>query len=314
MAREKLQREVWDHFGYAETGSTYRRNVEIFRKFLLKQRLFHGYTTADTTIELFNQKIQTPVFVAPIGSFHLVGPQTEVQVVSGTLDAKSLLFVSQFYNSSLEDLAKLPHPPMVWQGYLTSSYDDLAKKMRLAERAGFVGVGVTIDGTQPGKIGDRIIPGRGRSNPVMNDDIRKLRMETSLPFFVKGIMTAEDASLAVDAGADIIVISNHGGRIADYSRSPIEVIPEVIKAIGNRAVVITDSGFRRGTDVMKALALGAKAVLIGRPIVWGAAVGGSEGVSAILTKITEELRRSMVICGVPSLDKLSEKVLIRDAA
>ncbi len=130
--------------------------------------------------------------------------------------------------------------------------------------------------------------------------------------FVKGIMCAEDARLAVDAGADAVVVSNHGGRIVDYSRSTFEVIPEVVKAVGSKAIILADSGFRRGTDVLKALALGATAVLIGRPIFWGVTAFGSNGVHGVLSKLTEELKRSLILCGVPSLDRVSPDILIKD--
>lgn len=189
--------------------------------------------------------------------------------------------------------------------------DVAIKKIKQAESLGFVAVGVTVDTVQHSKIGEVVIQGRGLGYTLTIEDVRALRNSTNLPFFIKGIICEEDARLAVEAGADAIVVSNHGGRLLDYSRASIEVIPEVVRAVGNKVTILADSGFRRGTDVIKALALGAKAVLIGRPIFWGVAVGGSSGVEQVITKINDELKRSMVFCGAPSLDKLGDKMIIR---
>ncbi|MHB8565495.1 MAG: alpha-hydroxy-acid oxidizing protein [Nitrososphaerales archaeon] len=311
LARKKLSRETWRHIGYAETGSSYRRNLESFQKLLLKQRVFHGFNTADTSLELFGQKISTPVLVSPISSFYRVGPRAEPNVVSGAQKAGSMVFVGSFYELSLEQLARKSHPPLALQLYPRGGLDAVIGRMKQAESLGFVAVGVTVDVVQPSKLGESVVPGRGPGYTLTMKDIERLRKETSLPFFVKGIMCEEDARLAVEAGADVIIVSNHGGRLMDYSRAPLEAIPEIVQAVGNQALVFADSGFRRGTDVLKALALGAKAVLIGRPIFWGVAVGGSDGVAQVITKITEELRRGMVFCGVESLDNISDKILIR---
>lgn len=311
LAKSKLPAKVWNMTGYAETGSTYRRNIESFQKLLLKQRLFHGYNGADASLELFGQKLGTPVLVAPISSFHLLGSSAESNVISGALKASSMVFVGYKYRSSLEKIAKNPHPPLVLQTYPGDGLDVAIKKIKQAEALGFVAAGVTVDPVQHSKIGEVVIPGRGPGYTLTVEDVRKLSNSTNLPFFVKGIMCEEDARLAVEAGADVVIVSNHGGRLLDYSRAPIEVIPEVVSAVGNKTIVLADSGFRRGTDVIKALALGAKAVLIGRPIFWGAAMGGSGGVAQVITKITDELKRTMVFCGAPSLDRLGDKIIIR---
>lgn len=311
LARRKLTKRAWDMLGSAETGSSYQRNLEFFGRILLRQRVFHGISNADTSLELFGRKTATPILVAPIGSLSEIGNDAELQVIMGTAKAQSMLFVSYVYKMSMEQVSKSASLPLVWQAYMQRGYDDVKMKIKLAESLGFAAVGATVDAVQPVKIGDSFLPGRVSPHTFSLDDIERLRKETSLPFFVKGIMNGEDAKAACDAGADAIVVSNHGGRIADYSRATIEVLPEVKKAVGSKVTIMIDGGFRRGTDVLKALALGAKAVLIGRPIYWSVAAAGSEGVSTVITKLTEELRRSMIICGIQSLEKVDEHILIR---
>lgn len=311
LAKRKLPKEAWDILGAAETGSTFRRNIEFFSRILLKQRVLQGVARAETESELFGTKISTPVMVAPIGSCSEIGSQAEHDVIEGTRKAGSALFVSCAYKLSIEEIAKVPHPPLMWQAYFNRGYDYVRDTIKKAEQFGFAAAGVTVDTVLPVKIGDKIPPGRSQGNVATPEQVRGVRKETSLPFFVKGVLCHEDAVLAVESGADIIVVSNHGGRIGDYCCATIEVLPEIVKAVGNKATVLVDGGFRRGSDVLKALAMGAKGVLIGRPIYWGAAVSGSEGVSTVISKLTEELRRSMIICGVSSINDITDQVLVR---
>ncbi len=223
-----------------------------------------------------------------------------------------MFFAAHNFQMNLEELAKKPHPPIAVQSYFVRGYEEVQKRIRLAESLKLCAVGITVDNVRQVMLGDKPFPGRGPGVSITVREVEKVRKETSLPMFVKGIMCVEDAKLVVEAGADAIVVSNHGGRVVDYSRSPIESLPEIMKVVGHKTIVMVDSGFRRGTDALKALALGAKAIMIGRPIFWGAAAYGANGVAAVITKMTEELRRSMILCGVPSLDELSPEVLIKD--
>ena len=302
--------------GTAETGSTYRRNLRIFRSILLKQRVLHGYSDSDTSVELFRHRLRSPILVAPIGSFYMIRPQADREVTEGAAKAGSMLFVSHASKTSLEVYGEEPHPALVWMGYHMFGHEEVITLAKRAEALGYAAVGVTIDNTEPTKLGDTVPEssrgGIRRGYSVTPKDIEELRRETSLPLVVKGIMCQEDALLAVEAGADAVIVSNHGGRIADYSRSALEALPEVVEAVGRKVSVLVDSGFRRGTDILKALALGAKAVLVGRPVWWGVAAGGSDGVARVLEILREELRRSLVLCGVPSVDRVSREILTFD--
>ncbi len=311
MCRSKISDDLWRFIGPAETGSTYHRNIESFGRFLLKQRLFQGISSADISLELFGQRVKTPILVDPIGNFSRISNEAEVDVVAGALEAGSMVFIAHSWQSSLEKVVASPHPPLVLQSLFTKDFEELKAKVKLAENLGFAAVGLTVDTVVTPKFGDTVPYGTGWNlkSPTI-EDVRKLRKETSLPFFVKGIMCEEDALLAVEAGADTVVVSNHGGRILDYSRATVEVLPEIVKAVGSKAGVLMDGGIRRGSDVLKALALGARATLIGRPIFWGVTVGGAEGVSMVIKKLSDELVRSMVICGVKSLEEANEKILL----
>ncbi|MBI2358981.1 MAG: alpha-hydroxy-acid oxidizing protein [Deltaproteobacteria bacterium] len=202
-------------------------------------------------------------------------------------------------------------------GYLTRGREDVLRCAKLAEEVGFAAVGLTMDTVQPVKIGDRIplskIDGKPRTgHPASPKDIEWLKREVSLPLVVKGIMGAEDARVAVGAGADAVVVSNHGGRILDYNRAAVEALPEVVEAVGRKVPVLLDSGVRGGGDIAKALALGAKAVLVGRPVAWGVAAAGVAGVERVIRLFTDELKRVMIMTGVGAVSEITESILIRE--
>jgi 4-hydroxymandelate oxidase len=169
-------------------------------------------------------------------------------------------------------------------------------------------VGLCVDDFVGIKIKDRL-----RVLPTISlskEAIVEARKETSLPFFLKGIMTVEDALTAVEAGVDAIVVSNHGGRVLDCCQASIEVLPEIVRAVGGKIEILIDGGFRRGTDVLKALALGAKGVLVGRPICWGLGAGGAEGVAHVLQLMTSELIRTMILTNVPDVNNVPRDTVV----
>jgi 4-hydroxymandelate oxidase len=180
--------------------------------------------------------------------------------------------------------------------------------MKEAEKAGCCAIGVCADDFVGVKVKERLKPLRNGSLSI--EALRELKKTTSLPFVVKGIMTVEDAVAAVGAGADAIVVSNHGGRVLDCCQASIEVLPHVVEAVDGKIEVLIDGGFRRGTDVLKALALGARGVLVGRPICWGLATAGAEGVARVLQMITDELYRAMMLTNVPDASNVPKDCVI----
>ena len=198
----------------------------------------------------------------------------------------------------------------------TENYDTIFDKAKLAKDWGYKGLIVTVDADLNVKIGNEI-PAMVRDRSFYHikiSDIKRLRKGTSLPFIVKGIMTAEDAVIAAENGADGIVVSNHGGRILDDGESSIEVLPDIVKELRSKkstrkTEIFFDGGIRRGTDILKALALGARGCLVGRPLFSGIAVDKENGAEEVMTILKDELVRSAYLCGVKDLSKVNRKIL-----
>lgn len=318
LARIRMPREAWEHFmGAAESRATYRRNQRAFGRFLFRQRIFHDITDPGTSLELFGRRLTTPAFIAPIGSFSLIGDRAERQVAEGAGRAGTMLFVSHAAKPSVQEWAEATSAPLVFMAYLNRGKEDTLRCVRLAESLGYAAVGATMDTVQPVKIGDQVPlstkdgkPRRG--HPASPKDIEWLKQQVSLPVVVKGIMSAADARVAVDAGADALVVSNHGGRILDFNRAAIEALPEVVEVVGGKVPVLLDSGIRSGGDIVKALALGAKAVLVGRPVGWGVGAAEAQGVTRVIEVLTEEIKRVLFMTGVSSISELTTSILIHE--
>jgi isopentenyl diphosphate isomerase/L-lactate dehydrogenase-like FMN-dependent dehydrogenase len=318
VARRRMRLEAWQHLmGAAESGATLRRNQRAFRRFLFRQKIFHDVTHPDTSLELFGRKVSTPAFVAPIGSFSLIGDKAEFEVAAGAGRAGTMVFVSHAAHNDVREWAAATSASLVFMGYLSRGRDEVLRCVKMAEELGYAAVGLTMDVVQPVKIGDRVPlstkdgrPRKGR--PASPKDIEWLKQEIALPVVVKGIMGADDARIAVDAGADALVVSNHGGRLLDFNRAAIEVLSEVVTTVGSAVPVLLDSGVRSGGDIARALALGAKAVLIGRPIGWGVGAAGAQGVERVIDILTGELKRILIMTGVGTLGEMTESILIRE--
>ena len=319
IARHKMPPEAWEHvMGAAESGATLRRNQKAFRRLLFKQRIFNDITDPDTSVELFGRRLSTPAVVAPIGSFSLIGEMAEREVAEGAGRAGTMVFASHAAKSNVRDWREATSASLVFMGYLSRGKEDVLRCARLAQELGYAAVGLTMDTIQPVKIVDQVPlstkdgkPRRGY--PASPKDIEWLKREVSLPVVVKGIMGAEDARIAVDAGADALVASNHGGRILDFNRAAIEVLPEVVEAVGGKVPVLLDSGIRSGGDIVKAIALGAKAVLVGRPIAWGVGAAGARGVERVFHILEEEIKRVLIMTGVSSITEVTNSILIGDS-
>ncbi|MCZ6622850.1 MAG: alpha-hydroxy acid oxidase [Deltaproteobacteria bacterium] len=316
LARQRMKPEVWEHImGSAESGSTQRRNQAALRRILFRQRIFHDVTNPDTTVELFGRRLSSPTVVAPVGSFSKIREGAEHEVAAGASRAGSMVFVSHAAKPTVREWTEGITAPLVFMGYLSKGREKVLENARLAEELGYVAVGLTMDVLQPTKLGDRIplsTDGKPRKgHPASPKDIELLKREVSLPVVVKGIMNPDDARIALESGADTLVVSNHGGRLLDFNRAAIEALPEIVQAVGGKVPVLLDSGIRRGSDVVKALALGAKVVLLGRPICWGVGVGGARGVERVFQIITEEIKRVLIMTGVSSIAQVTESLLIR---
>ena len=318
IMRQKAPAEAWQHFnGAAESKATFRRNPQAFSQYLFRQRIFHGVSEPDTVVELFGKRLPIPAITAPVGSFSLIGKDAEREVAEGCDRAGAMMFVSQAAKFGPKEWRNADTSPLVFMAYMNRGKDEVSAYAKLAEDLGFAAVGITVDTVRPVKIGDEVPlstkdgkPRRGHKSTVK--DIEWMKQQVSLPVVIKGIMGAEDARAAVNAGADALVVSNHGGRILDYSRAALEALPEVLDAIGGKTPVLLDSGIRSGGDVVKALALGARAVLVGRPIAWGVGAFGVRGVERVFAILTEEMQRVLTLTGVARIRDITRSILFRE--
>ncbi len=318
IMRQKAPAEAWEHFnGAAETKATFRRNPRAFHQYLFRQKIFHDVSEPDVSIELFGYKLPTPAITAPVGSFILFGKDTERQVAEGTDRAGAMMFVSQAAKFNPKDWRDADKSPLVFIAYMNRGREEVSEYAKLSEGLGFAAVGITMDTVRPVKIGDEVPlstkdgkPRRGHKSTTK--DIEWMKQQVSLPVVVKGIMGADDARAALNAGADALVVSNHGGRILDFNRAALEALPEVVDAIGGKIPVLLDSGIRSGGDIVKALALGAKAVLVGRPVAWGVGAFGARGVERVFTIFTEEMQRVLTMTGVARVRDVGKSILFRD--
>jgi len=270
--------------------------------------VIHGLETVNTTVRILGQTVKTPVIVAPFANMGRVHPEAEIAIAKGAEKVGAMMFLGPVSTYSPKQIVEAVNIPIVWNGDPLKDRKTLLTLINQAEKAGCCAAGLCADDFMGIKIKDHL---RVLSNNSLSAEaIREVRKETSLPFFLKGIMTVEDALKAVDAGVDAIVVSNHGGRVLDCCQAPIEVLPEIVKAVGGEIEVLIDGGFRRGTDILKALALGARGVLMGRPICWGLGAAGAEGVAKVLQMTTSELIRTMILTNAPDASNVPRDTVV----
>ncbi len=318
IMRQKTPAEAWKHFnGAAETRATFHRNPRAFRRYLFRQKIFHDVSDPDISIELFGHKLPIPAITAPVGSFSLIGEDAERQVAEGTASAGAMMFVSQAAKFNPKDWRDAAKSPLVFMAYMNRGKEEVSQYAKLSEDLGYAAVGITMDTVRPVKIGDEVPlstkdgkPRKGHKSTLK--DIEWMKQQVKLPVVVKGIMGADDARAAIGAGADALVVSNHGGRILDFNRSALEAMPEVVDAAGRKVPVLLDSGIRSGGDIVKALALGAEAVLIGRPVAWGVGAFGAPAVERVFAIFAEEMQRVMTMTGAARVRDVSKAILFYD--
>lgn len=329
------------HFGYLSTGVdddlTLKANREGFKRIQLRPRRLVDITHADLRAEIFGTTWDTPIFLSPIGNQKAFHAEGELPVARAARARHTLQILSTAANSGVEEVSETLGRPPWFQLYPTSNWQITEKLVRRAEAAGCPVLVVTVD-TQAGRhtetlerskrlddrkcvvchgtkredffrrkpMFDRIdVTGISTSNPALTwEHIRRLKTLTKMKVMIKGIETHEDAQLCLENGVDGIVVSNHGGRAEESGRGTIECLPEVVAAVSGRIPVLVDGGFRRGTDIFKALALGARAVGIGRPYVWGLAAFGQPGVERVLDLLRIELQLVMKQCGTRSIAEI----------
>ena len=323
LAREVLPADVFDYYaGGAGDEWTLAENRRAFEDWVIRPRMLTGAWPADPSTSVLGNEIAFPVLVAPWAYQKRAHPDGELATARAAARAGTVMVVSSTAFEYLEDVAAASDGPKWWQLYVFTDRGLTVDMLHRVHAAGFGAVCLTVDFPDSGlrhrdtRSGFQIPIGLPSDEltyaPDLTwDDLTWIREAAPVPLLVKGLMTAEDARLAVGAGVDAIVVSNHGGRQLDSVHAPITVLPEIVDAVEGRVPVLVDGGFRRGADVFKALALGAAAVLVGRPACWGLAAAGEDGVVDVLRILRAELENTMVLAGTRSLGDITEARVAR---
>ena len=344
LARATIPRPAFDYFASgAGCEVTVRENRSAFDALRLRPRVLVPVGERDQSITLFGSRLSSPILVAPMAFQKVAHPDGEPATARGCAAAGVLFVASTMATVSLEEIAVSTSATKWFQLYVFKDRGVTRALVERAEAAGYKAIQVTADlpvtgrreadirnsfavpeGLTPRNIesaGDGCLTPDGEPlGPVLYTryqfdpnlswaDIGWLRSITRLPVLVKGIVRGDDADRAISHGAAGIVVSNHGGRQLDTVVPTIRALPEVVEAVDGRGVVIIDGGVRRGIDIIKAIALGADAVQVGRPAIWGLATGGEAGVARVLTLLREELDNAMALCGCPTVGHITRDLV-----
>ncbi|HEY1497456.1 MAG TPA: alpha-hydroxy acid oxidase, partial [Candidatus Solibacter sp.] len=339
------------HFGYIATGvdddATLHANREAMQHYQLRARRLVGVEKADLRTEVFGAAWDTPIYVSAVGSQKAFHPEGELATARAAKARQATQMLSTVSSTSVEDVSKALGTAPWYQLYIPATWPDTEKMVKRAEAAGCPVLVWTIDtlggrntetGTRAARTDPRDCAACHSVNPVvagarselnrtkpmfaglsgeMNpmganwSYVERLKKITKMKVLLKGIDCGEDAKLAREHGADGVIVSNHGGRATETGRGTLDILPEVVEAAGGQIPVFVDGGFRRGTDVLKALALGARAVGIGRPYIWGLAAFGQEGVERVLEILRAELALTMRQCGIASVSQITRAAVLR---
>lgn len=339
------------HYGYTVSGTdgdeTLLANREGFERFRIRVRRLVDIRSIDTATEIFGARWASPIALAPVGGQRKYHPEGEVAVARAARQGAHTQILSTATSRSVEDVAAARGAPIWYQLYPTNYWHVAETMVKRAEQAGCPVVALTVDRASPRNmetferyvrtdtadcsachVMNGTVEQRMRSKPMYDgidlsevtstqasgltwDFVERLKSITSMRVVLKGIVTSQDAALCLQHGVDGIIVSNHGGRAEASGRSTIESLPEIVETVGGRVPVLIDSGFRRGTDIFKALALGADAVCVGRPYIWGLSSFGQAGVEKVMDILRTEFRRVMMEAGVTSVAEIDSSYVER---
>jgi isopentenyl diphosphate isomerase/L-lactate dehydrogenase-like FMN-dependent dehydrogenase len=332
LAEERVPENVWCYFaGGADDEVTLRANVAAFGRWRFRPRMLTGVDDPSTAIELFGTRVSMPILVAPTAMHGLLTPDGELATARAAAAVGTVACISTITTRTHEEIRDAaPGAPRWQQLYILSDRGRTEAMLAESAAVGYSAVVLTIDTPAWGRRerdlrGGFAVPPELPLPYVANDDesratgiayvpvdhaltwsdIEWTAERAKLPVLVKGVLTREDALLAVEHGAAGVIVSNHGGRQLDGVAASCDALPEVVDAVAGRVPVLLDGGVRRGGDALKALALGAKAVLVGRPVLYGLAVDGEAGARQVLELLREEVRRGLALLGCPAPDAVS---------
>jgi 4-hydroxymandelate oxidase len=343
LASGSMSEMAWEYFrGGAGDELTVRWNVEAYQRIRLLPRALVDVSQLDTRVRLLGRELPHPILLAPVAYQRLLNPRGEVATKEGANAAEATMVLSTFSTISLEEVAAVGGRPPWFQFYVGPNRDVTVELLRRVEAAGYEAVVLTVDSPVLGaryresrsnfalpsgmvKANFKDMPmasgsHRPRDGDIYSDlldakltwkDVDWLKSQTRLPVILKGILDPEDAARAVDLGVAGVIVSNHGGRVLDTVPATIDILPAIVERVEARIPVLVDGGIRRGTDVLKAIALGASAVLVGRPYAFGLAVGGAGGVTRVVNMLGSEFKMAMALTGRPSIATIDASVIIR---
>jgi isopentenyl diphosphate isomerase/L-lactate dehydrogenase-like FMN-dependent dehydrogenase len=322
-AQQKLDPTVWDYItGGAETEMSIRRNREAIEALAFRARILRNVVTIDTSATLLGTRLRIPYLLAPVGGLQGVTAGGAASQVRGACAFGTLPVVSSVSLPSLEESANAAPGDKWFQLYVRGDFEWIRDIVNRVRSAGFRALVITADvaiyGNRERQKLQRFVP-QGRRNADGEDFqaaldwdmLDRIREIAGMPVIVKGIQAAEDAELALERGIDALWVSNHGGRQLDHSVGSLDVLPDVVAAVRGRVPVIVDGGFMRGTDILKAMALGASAVATGRMHAWALGAGGESALERMLEIVEYELRTAMGLLGVTSLGQLDASYVRR---
>lgn len=336
LARQALPKMYYDFFaGAAEDEHTLRENIKAFSQIIIRPRVLVDVSQIDMSISILGHLISAPILIAPTAFHKLAHPEGEIATAKAAAACKTIMVLSFSSMSSLEEVASSCDAVRFFQLYVFKNREVAAWLVKRAEISGYKAIVITVDtprlGRREADIKNKMIVPQLKnlegfmSTKVVTDkgsgleafaksaldsslcwkDIKWLRSMTKLPILVKGILTHEDATKAAEVGVDGIIVSNHGARQLDYAPATISVLEEIVRAVGGKVPVLLDGGIRRGTDIFKALALGAQAVLVGRPVIFGLAAKGENGVKRVMELLKDELELTMALAGCRSIEDIT---------
>lgn len=342
-AKDKLSQIAYDYYSSgANDEITLKENCDAYKRIFLKYRVLADVSKRDLSTEVLGQKISMPIMIAPTAFHRMAHAEGEAAAAKAAGNAGTIMILSTLSNTDVEDVVKASSGNVWFQLYVFKDRKVTENLIKRVENAGCKALVLTVDapflGLRERDVRNKFnlpdgftvknlepyykeklsvnhesgIAGYFAENldPSLSwKDIEWLKSKTSLPVVIKGIGCKEDALHAVQYGADGIVVSNHGGRQLDTCRATIDVLPEVADAVSGKIEILLDGGIRRGTDILKAIALGAKTVLVGRPVLWGLAEDGENGVSSVLNILRNELDLAMALCGCDSVSRISKEFI-----
>ena len=327
MAERKMSRMAYEFVASGAADEfTVRWNRQAFDALKINPRVLVDVSKLDTTVSLFGQKLAYPILIAPTAFHKVMHPDGEMATVKGAGKAKAIFVVSSYTNTPLEEIQKVATEPLWFQLYVRDDKEFTKDLVQKAESLGFKTLVITVD-TPVAGVRNR----QARVNFSMPDGISTLYANGDLvqklpltwteiewlisiarvPVLLKGILNPDDAEKAIKVGASGLIVSNHSGRNLDTVPATIEALPRIVERVDKRIPVLMDGGIRRGTDVLKAIALGANAVLVGKPICFGLAAGGAEGVAKTLEILKVEFEMAMALTGRATVADIDQSLIWR---